>query len=200
MILMSSDDKAVCADVIQAWGLFRDQGRWAELLETFHPEGHISVSWFSGPFAEFVDRCRQNFQVGNSRAKHLIWPSVVRVSGDRALAESNVAIMVRQDIGGVRTDVTSLARFLDRLERRQQKWAILERAAIYEQDRLDPVEPSAAFAELIKRADAANYPEAVRYMAYRLAAAGRSLASPVYCAGSAESEQLYARFNAWLGP
>lgn len=195
---MASDDKAACAELIQSWGFFRDQGRWAELLGTFHPDGHISVSWFSGPFAEFVDRCRQNFQVGNTRAKHLIWPSVVRVSGDRAIAESNVTILVRQDIAGVRTDLTSLARFLDRLERRQQKWAILERAAIYEQDRLDPVEPSEAFATLIKAADLSKYPQACRHMGYRLEAAGRSLASPVYCDGSAETHQLYARFNAWL--
>jgi SnoaL-like domain len=195
---MPGDDKAACADLIQAWGLFRDQGRWTELLHTFHPDGHISVSWFAGPFAEFVDRCRQSFQVGNTRAKHLIWPSVVRVSGDRAIAESNVTILVRQDIGGVRTDLTSLARFLDRLERRQQKWAILERAAIYEQDRLEPVEPSEAFATLIKAADLAKYPEPCRYMAFRLEAAGRSLASPVYCDGAQDTAQLYARFNAWL--
>jgi hypothetical protein len=196
---MSTDDKSACAELIQAWGFYRDQGRWADLSATFHPEGRISVSWFSGPFAEFVDRCRQNFQVANTRAKHLIWPPVVQLSGDRAIAESNVAILVRQDIEGIRVDLTALARFLDRLERRGSRWAMLERAAIYEQDRLDPVEPSEAFADLIKAADLSKYPEACRYMGYRLAAAGRSLASPVYCDGSAETKHLYARFNAWLG-
>ena len=53
---------------------------------------------------------------------------------------------------------------------------ILERTAIYERDRLDPVEPSEAFDKLFKAADLAVYPEAYRYMAARLVAAGRALA------------------------
>jgi hypothetical protein len=197
-MIMSDADKSACADIIQAWGHFRDQGRWAELLTTFHSDGKISVSWFSGPFAQFVERCRQSFEPEKSRTKHLIWPPVVRVIGDRAMAESNVAILVRQDIEGITVDLTSFARFLDRLERREDRWAIVERAAIYEQDRLDPVEPSDAFANLMKKTDLSSYPRACRYMGFRLEAVGRSLASPLYCDGSAETQQLYACFDAWL--
>jgi len=115
---MDFADKMACAEVIQAWGFARDQGKWPELLATFHPDGEIAVSWFKGPFPEFVERCKRNMQSGGGRSKHLLWPSSVRVSGDRALAETNVAIMVRQTIDGVPVDMTSLARFLDRLERR----------------------------------------------------------------------------------
>src|SRR6185312_14771837 len=39
-------DKIACAEVIQNWGVFRDQGRWKELRATFTPDGHISVFWF----------------------------------------------------------------------------------------------------------------------------------------------------------
>ena len=35
-------------------GAYRDQGKWPELTATFAPEGEIAVSWFSGPFREFV--------------------------------------------------------------------------------------------------------------------------------------------------
>src|SRR5262249_44943147 len=56
---MDLNDKYACAELIQAWGLYRDQGKWPQLLETFVPEGQIAVSWFSGRFPEFVDRCRQ---------------------------------------------------------------------------------------------------------------------------------------------
>ena len=44
---------------------------------------------------------------------------------DRAVAETNVAILVRQKIGGVLTDMTSYARFLDRLERISGAWRIV---------------------------------------------------------------------------
>ena len=54
---MSLEDKFACAELIQAWGLYRDQRRWDELSSTFHPDGEIAVSWFRGPFHEFVEHC-----------------------------------------------------------------------------------------------------------------------------------------------
>jgi SnoaL-like protein len=194
---MDMNDKHACAELIQAWGLYRDQGKWAQLTATFVPEGEIAVSWFSGSFREFVARCRKAFEAGQ-RSKHQIFPSLVRVAGDRALAETNVIILVRQKIEGVLADMTSYARFLDRLERRSGAWAIRERASIYERDRLDPVEPSEAFNKLFATAEAAAYPEPYRYMAARLVAAGRALASVVHHDGSPETAQLYARYEAWL--
>jgi hypothetical protein len=195
---MQESDKYACAELIQAWGFYRDQGKWPELLATFAPEGQIAVSWFSGAFREFVDRCRRSFEAGQ-RSKHHILPSTVRVKGERAVAETNIVIMVRQKISGVAVDMTSYARFLDRLERRGGRWVILERAAIYEQDRLDPVEPSEAFDQLFTTTDLSIYPEQYRYMAARLVAAGRALAPVVYCDGTTETTQLYARYGTWLG-
>ena len=104
---MDANDKYACAELIQAWGLYRDQGKWPQLLATFVPEGEIAVSWFSGSFREFVDRCRRSFEAGQ-RSKHQIFPSVVRLAGDRALAETNIVILVRQKIAGVLADMTSI--------------------------------------------------------------------------------------------
>ena len=194
---MDSNDKQACAELIQSWGFYRDQGKWPELLATFTPDGQIAVSWFSGSFSEFVERCHKAFDTGQ-RSKHQIFPSLVRVAGDRALGETNVVILVRQKIEGVLADMTSYARFLDRLERRGGRWAIAERTAIYERDRLDPVEPSEAFGKLFKASDLSIYPEAYRYMAARLVAAGRALAPVVYRDGSPHTAQLYVRYEAWL--
>jgi len=193
---VSTDDKYTCAEVIQSWGLFRDQSRWAELLETFTPDGTIAVSWFRGHFHDFVEQCRSR-SARAGRAKHLLTPSVVRVADDRALAETSVVILVRQDIKGIVVDLTSHARFLDRLERRGT-WKIVERAAVYEHDRLDPVEPSLNFTELIERANCVQYPAPYRYMAFRVAASGGALATPVHCDGAPETEALRARYDAWL--
>jgi hypothetical protein len=93
--MTDTSDKYACAELIQSWGLYRDQGKWKELLATFVPEGEIAVSWFSGRFPEFVDRCRRSFEAGQ-RSKHQIFPSIARVNGERALAETNVTILVRQ--------------------------------------------------------------------------------------------------------
>src|SRR5262245_65770992 len=116
------DEKSACAELIQAWAIYRDQGKWPQLLTTFVPEGEIAVSWFSGSFREFVDRCRKSFEAGQ-RSKHHIFPSVVRVARDRALAETNIVILVRQKIGEGLADMTSYARFPARLEGRTGRWA-----------------------------------------------------------------------------
>src|SRR5262245_5796809 len=108
---MDITDRQACADLIQTWGLCRDQGLWKELLETFHPDGVIAVSWFRGKFSDFVEQCRKN-SGGGTRAKHLHWPASVRGKGTRAISETSVTILVRQQIEGVWIDLTSRARFL----------------------------------------------------------------------------------------
>jgi hypothetical protein len=194
---MDLADKTACAEVIQNWGFARDQGRWDDLLATFHPGGVIHVSWFRGAFPDFVERCRQNHGKG-TRAKHLFWPARVTVIGERATSEVNCAILVRQAIEGVEVDLTSQARFLDRLERRNGDWRMVERTTVYEQDRLDPVAPSEKFAAMMTAAQLANFPAPYRYMGYRVEAAGRALAEPVHYDGRPETEALKARYAAWL--
>jgi hypothetical protein len=190
---VSVEDKAACTDIILSWGLYRDQRRWPELLSTFHPDGEIAVSWFRGRFPEFVEHSKRG-----GPSKHLIMAPVVRVAGDRALGETSITILVRQAIDDLAVDMTSRARFLDRLERRQGEWKILERACVYEQDRLDPVVPSEAFDRMMREADAARYPESYRYMAFRLAAAKRPLAEPLHYDGAPHTDALKARYEAWL--
>jgi len=192
-------DKIACAELIQAWGVFRDQGKWQELRATFTPDGHISVSWFRGSFELFVERCRASFAAGHTWSRHHLFPPTIKLNGDRAVAETSVIIRVRQPFNGIQVDLTSCSRFLDRLERHPGGWLIAERAAIYERDRLDPVEPSPAFDELFKAANTFQYPQQYRYMAFRLAhTEGRSLAAVVYRDGGAETADLYARFSGWL--
>jgi hypothetical protein len=194
-----SADKFAIAELVQAWGVYRDQGRWQELRGTFTPDGHISVSWFRGPFEQFVERCRANFSAGNGWSRHHLFTPTIRLGNDRAVAETPVIIRVRQKFKRVEVDLTSCSRFLDRLERHTDGWLFAERAAIYERDRLDPVEPSPEFDALFEAAQTARYPEQYRYMAFRIAhAEGRALAPVVYRDGGPETADLYARYSAWL--
>ncbi len=157
------------------------------------------MSWFRGPFEQFVERCRSGFAASRTWSRHHLFTPIIKLAKDRAIAETPVIIRVRQKFGTVEADLTSFSRFLDRVERRADGWLITERAAIYERDRLDPVEPSPAFDALFAAADTANYPDQYRYMAFRLAhAEGRSLAAVVYRDGGPETADLYARYSRWL--
>lgn len=196
---MEIEDKIAIAELIQAWGVYRDQGRWQELRSTFTREGEISISWFYGRFEEFVERCKAAFAAGHTWSRHHLFAPTIRLKGDRAVAETAVIIRVRQKFKDVPVDLTSCSRFLDRLERQPEGWQIAERVAIYERDRLDPVEPSGEFEKLFAAGGAARFPEQYRYMAFRLAhSEGRKLAPVVYSDGGPETAKVYARFSAWL--
>jgi hypothetical protein len=196
---MEFTDKLAIAELIQAWGVYRDLGKWQELRGTFTSDGHISISWFRGPFEQFVERCRANFSVGQTWSRHHLFTPTINLAKDRAVAETSVIIRVRQPFKGIPVDLTSCSRFLDRIERHAGGWLVAERAAIYERDRLDPVEPSPAYDELFKAGGATRFPEQYRYMAFRLAhAEGRSLAPVVYRDGGPETAELYTRFSDWL--
>jgi hypothetical protein len=50
----------------------------------------------------------------------------------------------------------------------------------------------------MQAANAGKFPAPYRYMAYRVLAAGRTLASPVHYDGLPETEALKGRYEAWL--
>src|SRR5271169_1475852 len=197
--MTESDDKLAIAELVQAWGVNRDQGKWEELRDTFMPDGQMSISWFHGPHEQFVERCKANFAAGDTWSRHHFHAPSIKLNGDRAVVETPVIIRVRQKFKEVPVDLTSWSRFLDRVERYSAGWLIAERAAIYERDRLDPVEPSEAYELLFAAGGAARFPEQYRYMAFRLAhTKGRRLAPVVYRDGGPETAELYDRFSVWL--
>jgi hypothetical protein len=197
--MTESDDKLAIAELVQAWGVNRDQGKWEELRDTFTPDGQMSISWFCGPHEQFVEHCKANFAAGDTWSRHHFHAPSIKLNGHRAVVETPVIIRVRQEFKEVPVDLTSWSRFLDRIERHSAGWLIAERAAIYERDRLDPVEPSQAYELLFAAGGAARFPEQYRYMAFRLThTKGRRLAPVVYRDGGPETAELYDHFSAWL--
>lgn len=194
-----AEDHVEITNLILAWGLFRDQGRWSELSECFHPEGTIRVSWFAGEYSDFISRSKQMKAKSRALSKHLIWSPALWIQGDRAIGETSVAITGRAEVGGVPVDTVAQARFLDRIERRQERWRILERIAIYEKDRIEPVDHSPAFAQMMQETDFSAYPAPCRFLGARLAAAGVALIHPIIAHGSAEEAALMSAAHGWLG-
>jgi len=69
---------------------------------------------------------------GKALTKHWIGVPRISVCGEKALAETDVVIMNRSSVGPVEIDVTSFARFFDRLQcDTSRDWKILSRVAIY---------------------------------------------------------------------
>ncbi|MAC78719.1 MAG: hypothetical protein CML66_11730 [Rhodobacteraceae bacterium] len=183
------------AQLIQRWGLCRDQGRWDELAATFTHDGVISVTWFEGGIAGFIAASKRSFQPVGPRSKHLIGLPVVDVAGNRALAETNIQILGRGQDGDTIIDVTSHARFLDRLVRTPDGWRILRRDAVYEKDRYDRIGDGA---DPVARADLSDIPEPYRYLGHRLRSTGRPLRAGILCDGTPEAMDLLRANRGWL--
>jgi hypothetical protein len=188
--------KLEIAELINAWGFYRDQERWDELAAVFHDDGTISLSWYDGPYKGFVAASRKLAENRSTRVKHTLGVPAIRVRGARAISEVNVTIMVRAktDLGEI--DTTSYARFYDRVEQRNGTWKLVKRTAIYEKDRADPVTmptlPEAFFQ------GAGAHPPELRFLAATLKRSGVELSKATVVDKSPALESLCKEGDAWL--
>ena len=179
---------------------FRDQGRWDELRDLFHPNASISVTWYSGPIDGFIERSIQ--MAAASRlvtSKHWIGASRVTIEGNRALSDTDVVILARMKLGPIEADLTSYLRFFDRFERLDDGiWRIASRTAIYEKDRIDPVRPSLVYPLVYRLAGFSRFPRPYRHLAAGLVRSGQVLAKSIIETGTREEAELWQAAKAWL--
>jgi hypothetical protein len=190
------DDREQIRRLIEDWVIWRDAGDWDRFLTVWHPEGRMMATWFQGTAAEFVDVSRAGFERG-VRILHVLGGTSVDVEGDRAIAQTRMAIHQRADVEGVACDVVCTGRFYDFFERRDSRWGLVLRQPIYEKDRLDPVDPAARIDldhELLRR-----FPEGYRHLAYLQTRIGYAVKPDMPGATGPELDALYRRGAAWLG-
>ncbi|MFF2113851.1 nuclear transport factor 2 family protein [Rhodococcus koreensis] len=121
-------DRRAIDDLMTGW-IRRDLAQWDAMRELFHPDGVIAITWFTGLFTDFVDA---SARMGESdlRTKHVITSPVVTFRGDRAVAETN-AMVVAENVA-LKLGCLSHNRFLDRVEKRDGIWKIVDRRSIYD--------------------------------------------------------------------
>lgn len=195
---MSMDDVAAIKQNVANFA-FRDQARWKELRDLFHPDGTIAVTWYSGPIDGFIEGSKKMMASGAAKSKHWIGASRILVKGDRALCDTDVIIMARSRMAAVEVDITSFARFFDRFERRADRiWRIVRRVAIYEKDRLDPVAPSFRFPLLYRLLRFSRYPAPYKHLAAVLVRAGQKINGDIAESGSETEQSIWRDGHRWL--
>ncbi len=190
-------DRVAISELINVWAYHRDRGNWDQLRDTFWPEGTISLSWFDGPFEQFVDSSREMAEKG-SQAKHIVAQPFIKINGNRAVSEANVTLLARAGDGHLEIDLTTYARFYDLLEKREGVWRILKRTAIYEKDRIDCVRPSLLFWIASLFINLKKYPKACRFTGFALEKAGYEVAKNIVEDHSEELKLLNEEGDDWL--
>src|SRR5215831_16904126 len=128
-------------EVVQNWALWRDAGDWERFRTVWHSEGRMMATWFQGPAERFIEVSREGFEKGVS-ILHFLGGSSVDVRDERAIAQTKMTITQRATVHNVEVDVVCTGRFYDFLARDNGDWSLVRRQPVYEQDRLDPVDPS----------------------------------------------------------
>lgn len=189
----TADDRQAIADLMTGW-MHRDLAEWDALRNLFHPDGRIEVVWFDGLDAEFVDASAA-MGASDFRTKHVIASPMVRFSADglRAVSETNAIIVGENARLGLGCNEHN--RFLDRLERRDGTWRILDRRCVYDSGTFTfPI----GFVE-IDTAALARHPREYAPLAYLLEASGFPIERRLATRGSDLERTLKRAATDWLG-
>ncbi|UQZ90650.1 nuclear transport factor 2 family protein [Deltaproteobacteria bacterium Smac51] len=183
-------DQLAIADLMTKW-MYRDNGQWDELMTLFHPAGTIEVTWFEGPFADFVEGSKR---MGRSdlKTKHFVGSPVTTFNGNKAVAETNAAIIAdnpRLNLGCVVHN-----RFFDLLEKYQGEWKIFKRQSVYDTGYFTfsglPGEIEGAVAE--------KYPREYAPLAYVLEKGGFPVKRLFATKGSGLEKEMREKAEVWL--
>jgi hypothetical protein len=187
-------DKQEIRELIENWVVWRDAGDWERFRTVWHEDGQMMATWFQGPAEDFIRVSREGFERG-VRILHFLGGTSIDVRRPRAIAQTKMTITQRAAVHDVVCDVVCTGRFYDLLER-DEAWRLVLRQPIYEQDRLDPVDPAATLtldAALLER-----FPVGYRHLAYLQTQLGFTVKRDMPGLTGPEVEALYARGAEWL--
>jgi hypothetical protein len=137
-------DKLLITELAQTERRARDDKQWQLLRDCYHPDARIFLSWFDGSPSEFVTSSQRMADRPGGHALHELGPTLVRLNGDRALADTSCAILMRRVFEGVECDLTGYCRHRSRVERRAGHWRLCSLVGIYAKNTLVPVVPGTA--------------------------------------------------------
>jgi hypothetical protein len=190
-----TDDRQSIRDLVENWAVWRDAGDWDRFATVWHDDGFMMATWFQGPATDFIQVSREGFERG-VRILHFLGGSSIDLDGDRAVAQTKMTITQRAPVHAVECDVVCTGRFYDFLERRRDRWGIVLRQPIYEQDRIDPVDPTRAPG--LDPVRLKRFPVGYRHLAYLQTTIGYDVEPNMPGLTGPVVQRLYRRGAAWL--
>ena len=194
------EDEHQIASLLIRWGHARDSDDWETLAGCFHDDATIHISWISGLAKDFVARSRAmaTARKPGEHIKHVISGPWIRVNQDRAFSRCHANLYIRNTIDGYEFDLQSWIRFFDLLERRDNVWRVVKRTAVYEKDRLEPVDPRGVPKDFFADMDLSVFPATAKFLCYSHQRSGRSPSTDIISVYSDEERALREEGEVWL--
>src|SRR5215469_15015029 len=138
-VLEAADISAVSQLVLRVF-VSRDLGLWEQMRDCFHDDSMVWISWIKASGPEYVRRSKEMAE-RNVQASHRLGPIFVTLAGDRAIAQLAGIIDIPFTLKGIEVTMSSHARLLFRVERRDGVWRLFGFDAVYLRDEIAPVIP-----------------------------------------------------------
>ena len=191
----SLHDELLIRRLVERWAVWRDAGDWERFATCWHPDGVMMATWFQGPYKEFIRVTQEGWARGVS-ILHFLGGSAIEVAGERAIAQTKMTISQRGAVEGVPCDIVCTGRFYDFVTKHEGEWKLLHRQPIYEKDRIDPIDPTAA--PKLDATRLASFPEGYRHLAYIQTGIGYQVKLDMPMLKGPVVEELYRRGARWL--
>ena len=178
----------------------RDTADWTRLGECFHPEAHITTSWFNGTAREFVEQSRNmmdGHHTGDTQ-RHLMGNPRVTIKGNHALCEFMLILFQGRTLDGYEFDFETWAMVLDLYEQHGGVWLISKRSIIYEKGRMDARIPGAVPQSYFDQLDLSRYPAPVKFHCYRNEKSSGRTPDKLTLKGTSEEAALRKAAAEWV--
>lgn len=116
-----------------------DRHDWAAVRTCFHPDARDDHLDYKGDIDGLIEWLADRHASLEHSVHHLGNVHITFIDGRTANVESYVIVIQRTRQAGALADVTVCSRYLDRFERREDRWLIADRTVAYGLSRVDPV-------------------------------------------------------------
>jgi len=188
-------DRLTIKQLVDNWVVWRDAGHWDRFRTVWHDDGVMQATWTQGTADEFIAMSKEGWAKGVS-ILHFLGGNSIDLAGDRAISQTKMTISQRARVHDVLVDVVCTGRFYDFIERRNGKWGFVLRQPIYEQDRMDPVDPAGKVE--LDQTLLMSFPEGYRHLAYLQSQIGYKIKLNMPGLKGDLVEALYKRGADWL--
>ena len=188
-------EKIKIRELIENWVIYRDSADWENFRNVWTEGGRMMATWFHGSAEEFIKVSIEGFDRG-IYILHFLGGSMVKISGERAVAQTKMTISQRGDVHGVECDIVCTGRFYDLIERRNNRWSVTLRQPIYERDRMTPLNSNQSVT--LDPDILTGYPIGYQNLAYFQQGLGYNVKRDMPGLVGPEVEALYRQGDAWL--
>lgn len=148
-------------EVIEAYVHGCDRGDLEAVKDCYHPDSYDHHGPLAGPGHKFAADCVDSLRTYWTSCTHLLGQSRIKVDGDMAGAETHYFASLTRDQDGTAMLDQQVGRYVDRFERRDGVWRILDRRCI--QDWAYSIPQGESFVDRAEFLKGARAPEDISY-------------------------------------